>query len=196
MDLFTVGFGPFLGSKCVSGRLYAVALPGRPTPLHRVPVVHADHDRDENWFLLGKALLHELAYLALALVDQTGRLPHLADDSDIGGFGIGLLEAISEPFGHGIADHDPHLGRGDFGLMRRRRRRRLTLSRLALSQLAVPRKVAVPRHPLRRRRPVEPWIAEERKSKAAVLRIRRFPQSRPSKEERPCYTSRKHGSAD
>src|SRR6266705_5375596 len=165
MDLFTVGFGPFLGSKCVSGRLYAVALPGRPTPLHRVPVVHADHDRDENWFLLGKALLHELAYLALALVDQTGRLPHLADDSDIGGFGIGLLEAISEPFGHGIADHDPHLGRGDFGLMRRRRRRRLTLSRLALSQLAVPRKVAVPRHPLRRRRLAEPWIAEGRKSK-------------------------------
>src|SRR6266704_1214421 len=103
MDLFTVGFGPFLGSKCVSGRLYAVALPGRPTPLHRVPVVHADHDRDENWFLLGKALLHELAYLALALVDQPGRLPHLADNSDIGGFGIGLLEAISEPFGHGIA---------------------------------------------------------------------------------------------
>src|SRR6266702_720936 len=156
MDLFTVGFGPFLGSKCVSGRLYAVALPGRPALLHRVPV------------------------------DQTSRLPHLADDSDIGGFGIGLLEAISEPFGHGIADHDPRLGRGDIGLMRRRRRRRLALSRLALSRLAVPRKIALSRRPSRRRRLPEPWIAEGRKSKAAILRIRRFPQSRPSKEERPC----------
>src|SRR6266516_5277524 len=186
MDFRTVGFGPFLGSKWVSGRLYAVALTGRSARLHRVPVVNADHDRDENRFLIGKALLHPFAQLALALVDETGRLPHLADDSDIGGFGIGLLEAISAPFGHGIADHDAGLGRGDVGLMRRRRRRRLALSRLAFSRLPVPRKVALPRRLSRRRRLAEPWIAEERKSKPAVLRIRRFPQSRPSKEERPC----------
>src|SRR6266567_3386057 len=182
MDLFTVGFGPFLGSKCVSGRFCRVAFPQRPARLHRVAVVYADHDRDENWFLIGKALLHPFAYLALALVDQAGRLPHLADGSNIGGFGIGLLEAISEPFGHGIADHDPRLGRGDIGLMRRRRRR--NARRLALSWLAGPRKVAVPRHP--RRALVEPLIAEERKSKAVVLRSRRFPQSRPGKEQCPC----------
>src|SRR6266542_6863487 len=138
MDLCTVGFGPFLGSKWISGRLYAVALTRRSARLHRVPVVNADHDCDENRFLLGKALLHPFAYPALALVDQTGRLPHLADHPDIGGFGIGLLEAISEPFGHEIADHDAGLGRGDVGLMRRRRRR--NARRLALS--AGPRKVA------------------------------------------------------
>jgi hypothetical protein len=114
------------------------------------------------------------------LIDQPGRLPHLADNSDIGGFGIGLLEPISELFGHGIADHDARLGRRDVGLMRRGRRR--NARRLALSRLAVPWKVAVARHP--RRALIEPLIAEERKSKAAVLRLRRLPQSRPRKEQR------------
>jgi len=48
-----------------------------------------------------------------------------------------------------------------------RRRRRRNARRLALSRLAVPRKVAVPRHP--RRALVEPLIAEERKSKARCI---------------------------
>ena len=60
-------FENFYHGLSAFGRTISIQAMGRRATVqrlpvtHRVAVVYADHDRDENWFLIGKALLHPFA---------------------------------------------------------------------------------------------------------------------------------------
>src|SRR5262249_9411580 len=179
-----IGFDPFLCAERIGARLRSLGLARCCTRLNRSPVIHADHHGDESRFFVRQTLLQPFAKLALALVDQSDGGADLTDDTDFRGFGICLLEAISEPGGHGVADHDTGLRRLDFRLLRRWRMGGRRLPGLPVSG-----------HP--RRGLPEPWVAEEleaiaAKAIAAVLGLRRLPKRRTGEDQHAAQHARAH----
>ena len=106
----------------------------------RQPVVETEHDHDGARLLVDEGILDdarpfERIVLGIVANEARGR-PDVAHHADVRSIGQHILEPISEPIGHGIADHHD-----------RRCRRRLELARRW-------RLVGFDR---RRRRPIE-WI--------------------------------------
>ena len=75
----------------------------------RDAVVEAEHDDDGVRLLGGEDALGgggPVGRIALGLIlDQAGDGLVLADHAHVGLFGIGILETVGEPVGHGVAEH-------------------------------------------------------------------------------------------
>ena len=106
-----LGLGVFLVGlllrRFAIGR-FGIGLLGRRLA-NRDAVVEAEHHHDGLGFLGGEDALGgggPVGRIALGLIsDQAGNRLVPADHAHIGLIGIGVLEAISEPVGHAIAEH-------------------------------------------------------------------------------------------